>query len=77
VNIKLKKFIASYGIKFIAFYFLSFFILTTFFARFKFQTFPGDILYKGKNFYVYLPFTSALAIAVFFLIIIEIYKNMR
>lgn len=77
MNIKLKKFISTYGIKFVAFYLLGFFILVSLFGRFAFQTFPGDILIKNQSFTLYLPFTSALAFAAFFLVIIEVYKNLR
>lgn len=77
MNIKLKKFISTYGIKFVVFYLLAFFLLVTMFSKFTFQTFPGDVLIKNQSFTLYLPFTSALAVAAFFLVIIEIYKNLR
>ena len=56
---------------------IAFLLLVTFFGRFKFRTFPGDVLIDNDTFVLYLPFTSALAFAVFFLVIFEIYKNMH
>lgn len=72
-----KKWLSKYGIRFAGLYILSFFLLVTFFGRFGFQTFPGDILIERGTFVLYLPFASAFAFAIFFLIIFEVYKNLR
>ena len=72
-----KKFLAKYGLTFFGFYIVAFFLLVTLANSREFPTFPGDILINPGSFRIYLPFTSAGAFAVFFLIIIEIYKNMR
>jgi len=77
MNINVKKFISIYGIRFVLAYLFAFFVLVTFFGRFEFQTFPGDLLMQRETFAIYLPFTSALAFAVFFIIIFEVYKNLR
>ncbi len=77
MNINIKKFISVYGIKFAIFYALAFFLLVTFFGRHEFRTFPGDVVINIGESVLYLPFTSALAIAVFFLVIIEIYRNLH
>lgn len=77
MDIKWKKFISEYGLRFAGLYLVAFFLLVTFFGKFAFRTFPGDLLIRRGDFVLYLPFTSALAFAVFFLVIFEIYKNMR
>ena len=77
MNIGTKKFLAKYGLKFAGLYALSFFLLITFFSRFNFQTFRGDLLIERESFTIYLPFTSSFAFAVFILIIFEIYKTMK
>lgn len=77
MNISVKKFISNYGIKFGGLYLVAFLLLVTFFGKFKFRTFPGDVLIDNGTFVLYLPFTSALAFAVFFLVIFEIYRNMH
>lgn len=77
MNLKWKQFMSTYGLKFAGIYILAFFLLVNFFGRFNFNTFPGDLLIKRESFTLYLPFTSSLAFAVFFLVIFEVYKNMR
>jgi len=69
-----RKLAQKYGLMFSISYGGAFFFLVTFYERFKFNTFPGDILI-GKSFY--LPFTSSLAIAAFVVIIIELFKAFR
>jgi hypothetical protein len=77
MDINTKKFISKYGIKFAGLYILAFVLLVTFFSRLHFRTFPGDLLVEEGSFTLYLPFTSSLAFAVFFLVIFDIYKNIR
>lgn len=77
MNIGTKKFLARYGLKFAGIYVLGFIVLVTFAGRFKATVFPGDILIQRESFTIYFPFTSSLAIAVFVLIIFEVYKNIR
>ncbi len=77
MNIGTKKFLARYGLRFAGLYLLAFILLVTFFSRFSFRTFPGDLLIERGDFVLYLPFTSALAFAVFFLVVFEIYKNIH
>lgn len=77
MNLKLKQFLANYGLKFAGLYLISFVLLVTFFGKYSFNTFPGDVLIERASFTIYLPFVSSLAIAVFFLVIFEVYKNMR
>lgn len=77
MNISVKKFISIYGAKFFIFYVLAFFLLVTFFGRFEVKTFPGDfVIPLGEN-AIYLPFTSSLGVALFFLVVIEIYRNLH
>lgn len=77
MNINIKKFLANYGLKFGGLYVVAFILLVSFFGRFKFRTFPGDVLIERGDFTLYLPLVSSLAFAVFFLVIFEIYKNIR
>ena len=72
-----KKFLARYGLTFFGIYVIAFFLLVTLASTHNFPTFPGDVLINPGSLRIYLPFTSSGAFAVFFLIVVEIYKNMR
>jgi hypothetical protein len=71
-----KPFFKKYGVMFVGVYFGSFVFLITFYNRFEFPTFPGDILLSSKklNILIYFPFASSLAIALFTVIMFEAYK---
>jgi hypothetical protein len=69
-----KKFLARYGPLFAVSYVFAFLFLVTFYKKFHFRTFPGDILIKGGGVVFYIPFTSAAAFALFIVAIIEMYK---
>jgi len=68
-----KKLLSVYGLRFGISYIAGFFLLVTFYGRFGFPTFFGDILIKSGGITLYLPFTSSLAIAAFVTIMIEAY----
>lgn len=57
---------------FLGIYVVSFFLLVTLYSKYKFITFPGDILVGKIG--LYLPFTSAAAFALFVVAMIEMYK---
>jgi hypothetical protein len=69
-----KTLIKKYGVIFSLTYIGTFILLVTFYSRYEFPTFPGDILINRGGFFIYLPFTSSLASAAFVTILTEAYK---
>lgn len=74
------NFLARYGMIFIGLYLGTFFLMITMQRSIGFEAFPGDLFLETEKLgglVLYLPFISALASAVFFTIIFEIYKNLK
>lgn len=72
-----KKFMSVHGAFFVGVYFISFFLLVTLGSRIKFDTFYGDVAFKVGASRIYLPFTSSLAAAIFFVIIYSVYRFLK
>lgn len=77
LNRQSQEILKKWGLLFLGAYLFGFVLLVTFFSKYNFNTFPGDILIQRESFRLYLPFTSSLAIATFTIVLFEVFKNFR
>lgn len=74
---KWQKFLQEYGIAFIGFYLIFFFLLVTFFPKFHFNALPGDIVVKRSGGDLYIPLVSPAFVSAFMTVLIKVYKEIK